>query len=214
TEYIDLYYQHRIDPNIPPEEVAGVMSELMKEGKILHWGISETDENYFRHAHAVCPVAAIQNRYSMMARWHESLFPVLEELNVGYVAFSPLANGFLTAAYQNEVFTDKDDYRRNMPQYTEKGYEENAPVIALVRRYAEEKNATPAQISLAWMLCKKPYIVPIPGSRKINRLRENADADTIKLLPEEVMEIDKALDQMELSVYGGASYKVQEGEEK
>lgn len=214
TDYIDLYYQHRIDPNIPPEEVAGVMADLIKEGKILHWGISETDENYLRRAHAVCPVTAIQNRYSMMARWHESLFPVLEELHVGYVAFSPLANGFLTAAYQNEVFTDKDDYRRNMPQYTEKGYAENAPVIELVRRYAEEKGATPAQISLAWMLCKKPYLVPIPGSRKADRLRENADAAKIKLSPEEIIEIDSALDQMELSVYGGASYKVQEGAEK
>ncbi|MCM1193966.1 MAG: aldo/keto reductase [Lachnospiraceae bacterium] len=213
TDYIDLYYQHRTDPGITPEEVAGVMADLIKEGKILHWGISETDEEYLRRAHAVCPVTAIQNRYSMMARWHETLFAALEELHVGYVAFSPLANGFLTAAYQNEVFTDKDDYRSNMPQYTKEGYAENAPVIELVRRYAEEKNATPAQISLAWMLCKKPYIVPIPGSRKTERLRENAKAAEIRLSPEEVAEIDSALDRMELSVYGGASYKVQEGEE-
>ena len=116
TDYVDLYYQHRIDPKVEPEEVAGVMADLIKEGKILHWGISETDEAYLRRAHAVCPVTAVQNRLSMMARWHESLFPVLEELNVGFVAFSPLANGFLTDAFKKGEIFEQGDFRNFMPQ--------------------------------------------------------------------------------------------------
>ena len=168
--YIDLYYQHRIDPNIPIEEVAGVMAELIQEGKITHWGLSEADEDTIRHAHAVCPVTAIQNRYSMMARWHESLFPVLEELGIGYVAFSPLANGFLSAKYnRNSQFDGVSDYRSMMPQFTSDGVDQNRELLALLQQIAEEKEATPAQISLAWMLCKKPYLVPIPGSRKVER---------------------------------------------
>ena len=127
TDHIDLYYQHRVDPNIPIEEVAGVMSDLIKEGKITHWGLSEANEETIRRAHAVCPITAIQNRYSMMARWHETLFPVLEELNIGYVAFSPLANGFLSAKYdKNSKFEAKTDYRSAMPQFTAEGIDKNA----------------------------------------------------------------------------------------
>ena len=167
TDYINLYYQHRIDPDIPIEEVAGVMAELIQEGKITHWGLSETDEDTIRRAHAVCPVTAIQNRYSMMARWHESLFPVLEELDIGYVAFSPLANGFLSAKYsRNSEFDSVSDYRSMMPQFSSEGVEQNQELLALLHRIADEKNATPAQISLAWMLCKKPYLVPIPGATR------------------------------------------------
>lgn len=206
TDHIDLYYQHRIDPEIPVEEVAGVMSDLIKEGKITHWGLSEADEETVRRAHAVCPVTAIQNRYSMMARWYEKLFPVLEELGIGYVAFSPLANGFLSAKYgKNSEFDKKYDYRSNMPQFTEKGMEQNAPLLELLAKLAAEKNASPAQLSLAWMLCKKPYIVPIPGTRKTERLRENAAAADIFLTPDEVKSIDSALDGMEMSeVFGGS----------
>lgn len=206
TDHIDLYYQHRIDPKIPIEEVAGVMSDLIKEGKITHWGLSEADEETIRRAHAVCPVTAIQNRYSMMARWYEKLFPVLEELGIGYVAFSPLANGFLSAKYgKNSEFDKKYDYRSNMPQFTEKGMEQNAALLELLAKLAAEKNASPAQISLAWMLCKKPYIVPIPGTRKTERLRENAAAADIFLTPDEVNSIDSALDGMEMSeVFGGS----------
>lgn len=206
TDHIDLYYQHRIDPKIPIEEVAGVMSDLIKEGKITHWGLSEADEETIRRAHAVCPVTAIQNRYSMMARWYEKLFPVLEELSIGYVAFSPLANGFLSAKYgKNSEFDKKYDYRSNMPQFTEKGIEQNAALLELLAKLAAEKNASPAQISLAWMLCKKPYIVPIPGTRKTERLRENAAAADIFLTPDEVNSIDSALDGMEMSeVFGGS----------
>ena len=209
TNHIDLYYQHRPDPDVPVEEVAGVMAELMQEGKITHWGLSEADEEIIRRAHKVCPVTAIQNRYSMMARWYEELFPVLEELDIGYVAFSPLANGFLSGKYgKNSVFEAGTDYRSVMPQFTTEGINKNASLLALLQGMAEEKQATPAQISLAWMLCKKPYIVPIPGTRKLNRLEENAGASEIFLTKEEVEALDQALSSMEMSgVFGGTPTK-------
>lgn len=209
TDHIDLYYQHRPDPDVPVEEVAGVMAELMQEGKITHWGLSEADEEMIRRAHKVCPVTAIQNRYSMMARWYEELFPMLEELNIGYVAFSPLANGFLSGKYgKDSVFEAGTDYRSVMPQFTTEGIDKNASLLALLQGMAEEKQATPAQISLAWMLCKKPYIVPIPGTRKLNRLEENAGASEIFLTKEEVEALDQALSSMEMSdVFGGTPTK-------
>lgn len=205
TDHIDLYYQHRIDKNVPIEEVAGVMAELMQEGKITHWGLSETDEDTIRRAHAVCPLTAIQNRYSMMARWYEKLFPVLEELQIGYVAFSPLANGFLSARYgKDAVFDSQYDYRSMMPQFSVQGINENRKLLALLDRTAKEKCATPAQISLAWMLCKKQYLVPIPGTRNKGRMLENADASSIRLTASEVKALDDALDRMEMSdVFGG-----------
>lgn len=205
TDYIDLYYQHRIDPKIPAQEVAGVMSELMQEGKILHWGISEADEEYLRKAHAVCPVTCIQNRYSMMARWHETLFPVLEELHIGYVAFSPLANGILSGAFCKGSRFEQGDFRNFMPQYTDEAMDANRELMDYIRMLAKEKQATPAQISLAWMLGKKPYIVPIPGSRKEERIRENAGAAEIVLTAAEVAEVDERLAHMEMSgVFGGS----------
>ncbi len=208
TDYIDLYYQHRIDSKIPAEEVAGVMAELIKEGKILHWGISETDETYLRKAHAVCPVTCIQNRYSMMARWYESLFPVLEELQVGYVAFSPLANGILSDAFGKGSKFAEGDYRNFMPQYKDEAIDTNQELMEYIRTLAEEKQATPAQISLAWMISKKPYIVPIPGSRKAERVRENAKAADIELTTQEVEEIDEKLEHIKISgVFGGSSIK-------
>ena len=204
TDHIDLYYQHRSDPAVPVEEVAGVMAELIREGKIRYWGISEVNEDYLRRAHAVCPVTAIQNRYSMMARWHEELFPVVEELGITYVAFSPMANGFLSGRYsQDSVFEKGTDYRSNMPQYTAEGFEKSRELLALLDGLAEEKKATPAQISLAWMLCKKPFIIPIPGSRKTERLKENFDAASVLLDGEEIEAIDKKLDGMTLPVFGG-----------
>lgn len=206
TDHIDLYYQHRIDPKVEPEEVAGTMSELIKEGKILHWGISEVDEEYLRRAHKVCPVTAIQNRLSMMYRDYEKLFPVLEELQVGFVVFSPLANGFLTACYRDTSQFEQSpaDFRSSMPQFTKEGVEQNADLLELIQTKAKEKDATPAQISLAWMLAKRPYIVPIPGSRKLSRLQENLGAAEIKLTKEEVAQIDEALDHMTMSqVFGG-----------
>lgn len=206
TDHIDLYFQHRIDPAVEPEVVAGVMSDLIKEGKILHWGISEANEEYLRRAHAVCPVTAVENRYSMMTRQYEELFPALEELNVGFVAFSPMANGFLSGKYGKGMqFDKKYDYRSNMPQFMDEAVEQNRELLALLNEMAENKNVTPAQISMAWMLCKKPWIVPIPGTRKLDRLQENAKAAEIKLTDVEVKALDEALDQMEMSeVFGGS----------
>ena len=208
TDHIDLYYQHRIDPKVEPETVAQVMSDLIREGKILHWGISETTETYLRRAHAVCPVTAVQNRYSMMARWHEALFPALEELNVGYVAFSPLANGILSDQVQRGASYEAGDYRSFMPQYRDEAFAANRTLFALIRDLAKEKGATPAQISLAWMINKKPFIVPIPGSRKLERIRENAGAADIVMTAEEINAIDEKLDTMEMSaVFGGSPSK-------
>lgn len=208
TDYIDLYYQHRIDPMVEPETVAETMAKLIKEGKIRYWGISETTEEYLRRANAVCPVTAIENRYSMMARWHEKIFPVCEELNVAYVAFSPMANGFLTGKYNpNTKFEGKQDFRNGMPQYTEEGYEKAKGLLEYLNDLAEAKNATMGQLSLAWMICKKPYIVPIPGSRKMNRLEENFKAGDVVLTPEEVQKIDDKLSTMQFDVFGGHSTK-------
>lgn len=205
TDYIDLYYQHRADSKIPVEEVALVMADLIKEGKILHWGISEADEDTIRRADAVCHLTAVQNRYSMMARWHENLFSVLEELKIGYVAFSPLANGFLSAKYdKNTEFDGIFDYRSIMPQFSNEGIDKNQELLVLLREMAQEKHATPAQIALAWILCKKPYFVPIPGTRKAERLKENAAAAII-LTEKEVKVIDDSLFAMEMSeVFGGS----------
>lgn len=208
TDYIDLYYQHRIDPKVEPETVAETMAALIKEGKIRYWGISETTEEYLRRANAVCPVTAIENRYSMMARWHESLFPVCEELGIAFVAFSPMANGFLTGKYTPDTkFEGKQDYRAGMPQYTEEGYEKAKALLAFLTELAAKKNASMGQLSLAWMINKKPYVVPIPGSRKPERLKENLEAGEIFLTKEEVAEIDAKLNTMEFEVFGGHSTK-------
>lgn len=205
TNYIDLYYQHRPDPQIPIEDVAGTVQDLINEGKVLYWGLSEASEEDIRRANAVCPLTAVQNRYSMMARWHEALFPVLEELGIGLVAFSPLANGLLSDRYDATLHFDSGtDYRAGMPQFQPESYGKNYELLQLIRCIASEKNATPAQISLAWMLCKKPWIVPIPGTRKPDRLQENAGAADITLSEEEVKQIDQALDRMPMSsVFGG-----------
>lgn len=212
TDHIDLYYQHRIDPQVAPEEVAETMQQLITEGKILHWGISETTEEYLRRAHRVCPVTAIENRYSMMARQYETLFPVLEELGIGFVAFSPLANGLLSDCYDaHSQFDSATDYRSRMPQFRPESYDRNQKLLNLIRRFAEIKQASPAQISLAWMLCKRPWIVPIPGTRKLSRLQENAGAADIVLTHEEVEQIDRALDEMSMSdVFGGTSLKTKQ----
>lgn len=204
TDTIDLYYQHRIDPNVAPEEVAGVMADLIREGLIRCWGISEVNEKYLRRAHAVCPVSAIQNRYSMMARWHERLFPVLEELNIAYVAFSPLANGALSGCYdEHTAFEGKADYRVGMPQYTKEGVQRAHALQSLLLELAEEKGATPAQIALAWVLAKKPYLIPIPGSRKPERLKENWLAASLRLDARDTQRIQACLDESHFLVFGG-----------
>lgn len=206
TDHLDLYYIHRVDPKVPIEETAGAMKELIAEGKITHWGISEANEETLRRACRVCPVTAVQNRYSMMYRDYEALFPVLEELHVGFVAFSPLANGFLTAKYdKNSHFEAGTDYRSAMPQFSPEGMDKNEELIRRLREIAAQKNASLAQISLAWMLAKKPWIVPIPGTRKFERLSENAKAADVKLTKQEVEELDRMLDTVPMSqVFGGS----------
>ena len=209
TDHIDLYYQHRIDPSVEPETVAEVMADLIHEGKILHWGISEATEGYLRRAHRVCPVTAIQNRFSMMARWHESLLPVCEELGIGFVAYSPLANGLLTNCYAADTkFDPATDFRASMPQYRPESFEKNRTLFSLLEQLADEHHATASQVSLAWMMNKRPPIVPIPGTRHLCRLKENIGAADIYLTDEEVKAIDTALDNMEMSeVFGGSPIK-------
>ena len=208
TDCVDIYYQHRIDPKVEPEVVAETMGELIKEGKIRYWGISETTEEYLRRAHAVTPVTVIENRYSMMARWHETIFGTCEELGITYVAFSPMANGFLTGAYTPDTkFEGKQDYRADMPQYTPEGYAKAKELLDMLERLSAEKHCTKAQLSLAWMLCKKTYILPIPGSRKIDRLKANFEAGNILLTPEEITAIDAKLDTMQFEVFGGHAAK-------
>ncbi len=209
TDHIDLYYQHRIDPHIEPEAAAGVMADLIREGKILHWGMSEATEDYLRRAHKVCPVAAVQNRYSMMARKHEALFPAIEELGIGFVAFSPLANGLLTECYNAESrFDRRTDYRASMPQFRSDSYEKNKSLFALLDHLAEGHHATPSQVALAWMMSKCSWIVPIPGTRHLSRLKENAGAVDIHLDKNELQSINTSLDSMEMSeVFGGSPIK-------
>lgn len=205
TDHIDIYYQHRIDPKVEPEVVAEVMKELIQEGKIKAWGISEVNEDYLRRAHAVCPVTVIQNRYSMMARWHEPLIKVCQELGITYIAFSPLANGALTGAYhsQADFQNDQQDFRRNMPQYSETGIVKTNQLLEVISKMSEQYQATNAQISLAWMLGKFDNIIPIPGSRKIERLASNFEAGNIQLLDEDIQMIDHQLANMEFEVFGG-----------
>ena len=206
TDHLDLYYIHRVDPKVPIEETAGAMKELIDQGKITHWGISEADESTLRRAHGVCPVTAVQNRYSMMYRNYEALFPVLEELEIGFVAFSPLANGLLSAKYdKNSHFEKGTDYRSVMPQFSAEGMEKNQEFIGKLLSIAREKQASPAQISLAWMMAKKPWIVPIPGTRKLERLQENARSADVVLTEDEVKMLDEMLDTVPMSeVFGGS----------
>ena len=205
TDHIDIYYQHRIDPQVEPEVVAGVMKNLIQEGKIKAWGISEVNEDYLRRAHAICPVTVIQNRYSMMARWHEHLIDVCQELGITYIAFSPLANGALTGAYhsQADFKDDQQDFRRNMPQYSQTGMIKTNALLEVISQVAKKYHATNAQISLAWMLHKFPHLIPIPGSRKIDRLSSNFQAGNIQLSETDIQMIDHQLEQMEFEVFGG-----------
>ena len=204
-DHIDIYYQHRIDSQVEPEVVAGVMKDLIQEGKIKAWGISEVNEDYLRRAHAICPVTVIQNRYSMMARWHEHLIDVCQELGITYIAFSPLANGALTGAYhsQADFKDDQQDFRRNMPQYSQTGMIKTNALLEVISQVAKKYHATNAQISLAWMLHKFPHLIPIPGSRKIDRLSSNFQAGNIQLLETDIQMIDHQLERMEFEVFGG-----------
>ena len=200
TDYIDLYFQHRMDPNVEPEVVAETMAQFIKEGKIRAWGISAVGEDYLRRANAVCPVSAVQNMYSLIDRDTETLFPALEELGVTLVAFTPLAKGFLSGKYlERPTFDHPEDNRSGRYQFSEEGFVYYQAVLELIRSMAQEKGATMAQIALAWMMCRKPWIVPIPGTRNVSRMEENAKASDIILTPQEVEQIDGALDQMHLA---------------
>ena len=203
TDHIDLYYQHKQDPAVEPEAVAQTMNAFIREGKIRYWGISNASSEYIRRADAECKVAAVQMRYSMMARWHEAMFPLLEERNIGLVAYSPLANGFLSAVQTGTEQYDRDlDFRSRMPQYSKDNMEKSRALLDGIHVMAQEKNATPAQISLAWMLCKKPWIVPIPGTSKSVRITENAGAADISLSHDDINRIDMLLDGIDLDVFG------------
>jgi aryl-alcohol dehydrogenase-like predicted oxidoreductase len=206
TDYVDLYYQHRVPQSSMAEEVALWMGEMISEGKIRGWGQSQSTEEQIRRAHAVTPIAAIQSEYSMMERMFEKdIFPVCEELDIGFVAFSPLASGFLSGKYTKDTTYTGDDVRRVITRFTKENVEANQPLLDMLHGYAQKKNATPAQISLAWMLCKKDFIVPIPGMRNEERVVENFGASEIFLTPEEFDALERAL--AKITIYGNRTDK-------
>ena len=197
TDYIDLYYQHRVDTNTPIEDVAGTVQELIKEGKVKHWGLSEAGINTIRRAHAVEPVTAIQSEYSLWwRRPEEELIPTLEELGIGLVPFSPLGKGFLTGSFNKDSKFRKSDFRSIVPRFTSEALEVNQTLVDLLREIAKQKNATKAQVALAWLLTQKPWIVPIPGTTKLHRLEENIRAAQITLTSEELTDINSALEKI------------------
>ena len=199
VDYIDLYYQHRVDPEVEPEVVAGVMKELLAEGKIKHWGLSNAPLDYLRRAHAVCPVTCIENQYSMVFREPEDeIFKVCEELGIGFVAYSPLGNGFLSGKYDADTVYPEGDFRNKMGRFSPEVMQKNQALLALLKEIADGKNATSAQIVLAWELAQKPWIVPIPGTTKMHRLEENLGGVDIELSPEELKGINAALDALDI----------------
>jgi aryl-alcohol dehydrogenase-like predicted oxidoreductase len=200
VDSIDLYYKHRVDPSVPIEEVAGVIQDLIREGKIKHWGLSEAGVETIRRAHSVHPLTAIQSEYSMMWRSPEDeLFPTLEELGIGFVPFSPLGKGFLTGTIKKDAKFGSSDFRSVVPRFKPENIEANQVLVDIVKKIAVEKDATPSQIALAWVLAQKPWIVPIPGTRKLNRLEENLGATDIELRPEEIIDLNAALSKIEIS---------------
>jgi len=196
-ETIDLLYQHRVDPNVPIEDVAGAVKELIQDGKVLHWGLSEAGVQTIRRAHKVQPLVAVQSEYSMWwRRPEEELLPALEELGIGFVPFSPLGKGFLTGRFDKHSKFDSSDFRNVVPRFKPENLDANQALVDLIKKVAAEKNATPAQIALAWLLAQKPWIVPIPGTRKLERLVENLGAANIELTPEELRDINSALSEI------------------
>ena len=191
TDRIDLLYQHRVDPEVSIEDVAGTVRDLIQEGKVRHFGLSEAGVPTIRRAHAVQPVTAVQNEYSLWTRGVEAeLLPVLEELGIGLVPYSPLGRGFLTGALTEKTTFESNDFRKNLPRFTPEAMKANLALVDALGRIAEGKKATPAQIALAWLLARKPWIVPIPGTRKLERLDENIGAASIELTPEDLREIE------------------------
>lgn len=207
TDVIDLFYQHRVDPNVPIEDVAGAVQDLIKEGKVKHFGLSEAGVETIRKANAVQPVTALQSEYSLW--WQEpeeEIFPLLEELGIGFVPFSPLGKGFLTGKIDENTTFGKNDFRYTAPRFSEENRKANQAVVDLLSRIAKEKNATNAQIALAWLLAQKSWIVPIPGTTKLHRLEENAGAVEIKLSAENLEEITESVSNIEVQ---GARYTEQ-----
>ncbi len=193
-ETIDLLYQHRVDPAVPIEDVAGTVRELIREGKVRHFGLSEAGVKTIRRAHAVQPVAALQSEYSLWWRKpEEEVLPALEELGIGFVPFSPLGKGFLTGKIDEKTTFDESDFRNIVPRFTPEARRANQALVDLLGRFAERRKATPAQIALAWLLARKPWIVPIPGTTKRNRLEENVGAAAVGLDPDDLRQIDEAL---------------------
>lgn len=200
TEYIDLYYLHRVDPDTPIEEVAETMKLLQQEGKIRHWGVSEAGVQTIRRAHAVFPLTAVQSEYSMWWREPEKeLLPTLEELEIGFVPFSPLGKGFLTGSISKDTRFDKSDFRNIVPRFTAENLNANQVIVDFVKKLANEKNAAPAQIALAWVLAVKPWIAPIPGTTKPSRLEENLQSIHVEITPEELKRINDMLNSIPIS---------------
>jgi aryl-alcohol dehydrogenase-like predicted oxidoreductase len=199
TDVIDLLYQHRVDPNVPIENVAGTVKDLIKEGKVKYFGLSEAGANTIRKAHAVQPVSALQSEYSLWTRQHEKeIIPAIEELGIGLVAFSPLGKGFLTGKIDEHTKFAQGDIRNIIPRFTEEARVANQALLDLLNQFAERKNATTAQIALAWVLAQKPWIVPIPGTTKLHRLTENIGAAAIEFTPEELEEMETASGQIKI----------------
>jgi aryl-alcohol dehydrogenase-like predicted oxidoreductase len=199
TEVIDLFYQHRVDPNVPIEDVAGAVRDLIKAGKVRHFGLSEAGVSTIRRAHAVQPVTAVQNEYSLWFRAPEQhLLPVLEELGIGLVPYSPLGRGFLTGKMDAGTSFDSADFRSSLPRFSPEALKANQALVDLLRQVAERKNATPAQIALAWLLAQKPWIVPIPGTTKLTRLEENIAAADVELTPADLREMNDAAEKIQV----------------
>jgi aryl-alcohol dehydrogenase-like predicted oxidoreductase len=204
TDRIDLYYQHRVDPNVPIEDVAGTVKELIREGKVRHFGLSEAAAQTIHRAHAVQPVAALQSEYSLWWREPEQeVLPTLEELGIGFVPFSPLGKGFLTGTIDETTSFDPTDFRNSVPRFTQENRKANLTFVEWLKEFAERRNATPAQIALAWLLAQKPWIAPIPGTTKRHRLEENLGATQIQLTADDLRDIDRAASQIEVH---GARY--------
>lgn len=199
TDVIDLLYQHRVDPNVPIEDVAGTVKDLIQEGKVKHFGMSEAGVSSIRKAHAVLPVTALQSEYSMFWREPENeILPLLEELGIGFVPFSPLGRGFLTGTIDENTKFEKEDFRNIVPRFSEENRKANQVLVDLMKTIAANNNATPAQIALAWLLAQKPYIAPIPGTTKIHRLEENVGAVNIILSADELNGINTALEEIKI----------------
>jgi aryl-alcohol dehydrogenase-like predicted oxidoreductase len=198
-ETIDLFYQHRVDPSVPIEDVAGTVKDLIKEGKVKHFGLSEASAQTIRRAHAVQPVTALQSEYSLFWRRPEAeILPTLEELGIGFVPFSPLGRGFLTGKINEKTAFESGDFRNSLPRFTQEARKANQSVVDMLSRFAEQKKATPAQIALAWLLAQKPWIVPIPGTRKLERLEENMGAAALELTPDDLREINAAAEKIKV----------------